>query len=72
MATRGSHVHPEYATEGDLHREIGRVTDEVKGLRGDVQNLSSKFTMVMGAIGILAFLIPIAAPFIRSLLNIGP
>ena len=66
----GDHVHPEYATDTDLHREVNRITSELVAIKEEVKDLRKTITLMMGAIGLLAFILPIAAPFIRSVLNI--
>lgn len=62
----GDHVHPEYWTEADQERYERRVAQEVHGLRGEVKQLADRVLMMLGAIGLLAFLLPLAAPFIRA------
>lgn len=60
------HLHPEYWTEGDHYRFEDRVSKELEKLRVDVEKLSLRITLMLGGLGILAFLIPILAPFIRD------
>lgn len=63
MTQRGSHFHPEYATEQDQHRMEDRINARL-------DRLESRMTMLMGGLGVLAFLIPIVTPFVRGLLGI--
>jgi hypothetical protein len=41
---------------------------DIKELEKAVDRLTQRVTMLMGAIGLLIFLIPIVAPFIRAFL----
>lgn len=66
----GDHVHPEYWTEFDQEKYERRVAREVHGLRSEVKQLADRVLMLLGAIMLLAFLIPIAAPFIRSAIGV--
>ena len=66
----GDHFHPEYWEETDQHRFEDRVSQELHAIRGEVRSLRQTVTMLMGAIAVLAFILPIAAPFIRSLMGI--
>ena len=66
------HVHPEYWQESEQHRFEDRIGSELSGIRQEVGKLRNQVTMIIGAIGILAFLLPIIAPFIRSVLQISP
>jgi len=66
------HVHPEYWEETQQHRFEDRVGQELGGIKQEVSKLRQTVTMMIGAIGILAFLLPVIAPFIRSVLDIGP
>ena len=66
------HVHTEYWEQNEQHRFEDRIGRELGGIRQEVGKLRQQVTMIIGAIGILAFLIPIIAPFIRSILQITP
>lgn len=66
----GQHVHPDYWTKDSQHRYEDRVAGEIKELEKAVEKLTQRVTLLMGAIGLLIFVIPVAAPFIRGLLNI--
>lgn len=76
------HFHPEYWTENDQYRyedkiarEIGslrgEVREELSGVREEVKALGNRITLILGGLALLAFLLPIAAPFLRSLLGVG-
>ena len=64
------HVHPEYWEEGEQHRYEARISEELKGIRTELKAVGDRILMVMGAVALLAFILPIVAPFIRSLFNI--
>lgn len=66
------HVHEQYWEAGEQHRFEDRISGELNGIRQEVGKLRQQVTMIIGAIGILAFLLPVIAPFIRSVLDIGP
>lgn len=66
------HVHNEYWEILDQHRFEDRIADEMKGMRQELRSLRQTVTLLMGAIGILAFMLPIIAPFIRSVLQLQP
>jgi hypothetical protein len=67
--TRGpEHYHPELWTTDQQHRYEDRVVGDIKELEKAVDRLTQRVTMLMGAIGLLIFLIPIVAPFIRAFL----
>ena len=70
--TRGpsNHFHPELWTRDAQHRFEDRTATELKDLERAVDRLTQRVTLLMGAIGLLVFVIPIAAPFIRGLLNL--
>lgn len=67
-----AHHHPEYWTERDHDRFEDRVTRELSKLRSDVERLSARVTLLLGAIAVIAFILPILAPLIRPLFGIPP
>lgn len=69
------HVHPEYWTEVEQHRFEDRVSRELRGIRQDlradiqgtqaeVRQLATRLLLMLGAIALLGFLIPIVAPIL--------
>ena len=48
-----------------MHRLEDRINARLDRTEG-------RMTMLMGGLGFIAFIIPIAAPFIRDVLNIAP
>lgn len=63
------HYHPDLWSIDQQHRHEDALTDELKEIRGEVKSLSNRLLMVIGGLGLLAFVLPIAAPFIRSALG---
>ena len=63
------HSHEQYWEETDQHRYEDRISAELKGIKEEVGKLSARITMLMGAVAVLAFLLPLIAPFIRDFLN---
>ena len=77
------HGHDEYLLKDDhfrfedrISRELARLRreggEDLDGIRREVKALSDRLLMVMGAIALLAFLLPLAAPFIRGFLGMVP
>lgn len=77
MTVRGSrpqrrltdHAHDDYWEVNQQHRYEDRIASELQGIKQEVGKLSSRITMLMGAVAVLAFLLPLIAPFIRDFLN---
>ena len=72
-----NHVHVDSWTRAEQHRfedrmalELKDVSEEIGGVREEVRSLNNRITLMLGGLAILAFLLPIAAPFIRSLIGI--
>lgn len=59
------HFHPDAWTKGEQHRFEDRVSERL-------EKLENRITLLVGGLGVLAFLIPVMAPFLRDLLNITP
>lgn len=79
-APRDRHGHPEYWTEAEQHRYEDRVARELRDLShqangrmdrlsAQLDALSRQLLMMMGGLILLAFLLPIVAPFIRATLG---
>jgi len=63
------HSHDQYWEETQQHRYEDRIASELQGIKQEVGKLSARITMLMGAVAVLAFLLPLIAPFIRDFLN---
>lgn len=66
----GQHVHPDYWSRLEQHRHEDQVQADLKEIEKAVDRLTQRVTLLMGAIGLLAFVLPIVAPFIRGFLNL--
>ena len=70
--TRGpSHFHPDLWTVVQQHRYEDQTNMRLDRLTEAVDKLTQRVTILLGAIGLLAFVLPIAAPFIRSFLGLS-
>lgn len=43
---------------------------ELAGIREDLEKLTTRVTLMIGAIGVLGFILPVIAPFVRAFLNL--
>lgn len=66
------HFHPDMWSKADQHRYEDQTDSELRAIREELTKLRGQITLMLGAIGLVVFLLPVVAPFIRSLLNIGP
>lgn len=64
------HYHPELWTRDAQHRYEDRTGRELERLEAAVDRLTNRVTLLMGAIGLIVFILPIAAPFIRGVLGL--
>ncbi len=64
------HYHPDTWSREDHHRYEDRIAKEIANLETSVEKLTTRVTLMIGAIGILGFVIPLLAPFIRAFLNL--
>jgi hypothetical protein len=62
------HYHPDYWTRSEQHRHEDRMSREVENLEQAVRMLANRVTLMLGALALIGFLIPIVVPFIRSFL----
>lgn len=70
------HVHSEYWEVSEQRHYEQRMTDELKGIRmetrgmrSEIKALSDRVLLMLGGIALLAFIIPLIAPFVRSLFS---
>ena len=70
--TRGpsNHYHPDLWTREAQHRYEDRMESDMQRLSQAVDRLTGRVTLMLGAIGLLVFVLPIAAPFIRGFLGL--
>lgn len=64
------HVHPDYWTRESHYRYEDRMHGEFQQLEKAVDALKTRITLMIGGLMIVAFLLPIIAPFVRAFLNI--
>ena len=65
------HVHPDLWREADQHRYEEEVGRRISRVEEAIEKLTARITLLMGAIGLLLFILPILAPFIRDFLGVG-
>lgn len=65
-----NHHHPEYWSAESHYRFEERLTREVEKLEEAVNALTIRITLMLGGLTLIAFLLPILAPFMRALLNL--
>lgn len=64
------HVHMDsWTREDQRHYEAG-IRNDLRAIRAEIKTLSDRVLMLLGAIGLLAFLLPLVAPLIRSIFDI--
>ena len=64
------HFHPDCWTRTEQHRREDRIDEDIDDLRKDIGRLNNRLTLMLGGIGLLAFVLPIIAPFIRIWLGV--
>jgi hypothetical protein len=62
------HYHPDLWATDQQHRFEDQLKDELQAMRAEIRSLSNRLLVVIGGLGLLAFALPIIAPFIRSLI----
>lgn len=67
-----NHNHPEYWTSVEHHRYEDRVSRELEKLELAIGALTTRVTLMLGGLTLVAVLLPVIAPFVRALLNIEP
>jgi hypothetical protein len=64
------HYHPDSWTKSEQHRFEDRVSDELRKVRADLEKLTIRLTYLLGGLAFLAFLLPLVAPLMRTVLGI--
>lgn len=70
MVRGTGHYHPDLWSTDQQHRYEDRISAEMKDLEKAVDKLTQRVTYLLGAIGLMVFVLPIAAPFIRGFLGL--
>lgn len=68
----GDHGHPEYWAKDDHYRFEDRVNMELQKIEDAVDRLTFRITLMLGALTLIAVMLPVIAPFIRAWLDISP
>lgn len=66
------HIHQEYWRESEQHRYEEEVGHRINRVEQAIDKLTQRITLLMGAIGLLLFVLPILAPYIRDFIGISP
>lgn len=64
------HFHPEYWGKDDHWRFEARVQAELEKIEEAVERLTTRITMMLGGLALIAFLLPIIAPFVRQWIGV--
>lgn len=66
------HIHQEYWRETEQHRYQADIDQRLKRIEEAVDKLTIRITYLMGAIGLILVILPIAAPYIRDFIGVTP
>lgn len=69
-APLGDHVHVEQWTKDEHYRFEDRMNDELTKIERAIESLTVRVTLMIGALTLVAVLLPVIAPFIRAWLDI--
>jgi hypothetical protein len=70
MTRRPEHNHPEYWRIEAQYRFDDRMHKELEALEHAVDKLTTRITLMLGGLTLIAVLLPVIAPFIRLWLDI--
>lgn len=68
--TLDNHHHPEYWSREGQYRFEDHMRVELQKLEQAVDRLTTRVTMMLGGLTLVAVLLPVISPFIRAWLNI--
>lgn len=57
-------------TRADQIRYEQRIDKRLDGISAELKSIASRMTLMLGALGLVAFLLPILAPFLRALVGV--
>ena len=60
----------EFWTVAEQYRFEDRLNDQLREMQFSIDRLTARLTLLMGGVGLLAFMVPIVAPLLRSWLNL--
>jgi hypothetical protein len=64
------HWHIEYQTHDAQAKYEAMIRQQLEDMRDDIKTMSTRITLMLGGLGLVAFLLPILAPFLRDLLGV--
>jgi hypothetical protein len=64
------HWHVEYQTHDAQLRYELRIEKQLEEIRRELDVIANRMLLMMGGLGIVAFMLPIVAPFLRDLLGV--
>jgi hypothetical protein len=64
------HWHVEFQTHEAQVRYEARIEKQLEHIREELETLATRMLLMMGGLGIVAFMLPIIAPFLRDLLGV--
>lgn len=64
------HYHPDCWTRAEQHRREDRIDGDIDEIRAELKAIGNRLTLMLGGIGLLAFVLPIIAPFVRVWLGV--
>ena len=64
------HNHPDYWRREEHWRYEDRMHQEFNNLEKAVDSLKTRITLMIGGLMLVAFLLPVIAPFVRAWLNL--
>lgn len=61
------HYHPDSWSREEQHRFEDGLADELKEIRNELRGMGRSLLLLLGGLGLLAFVLPLIAPLIRAL-----
>lgn len=64
------HIHPDSWSKSDHNRFEDRMNDELTKIEKAIGSLTTRVTLMLGGLTLIAILLPVISPFIRAWLNV--
>lgn len=64
------HIHPDSWSKADHHRFEDRMNEELTKIEKAIGSLTTRVTLMIGGLTLIAILLPVISPFIRAWLNV--
>lgn len=61
------HYHPDVWMRDEQHRFEDGLTEELKEMRTEMRGLGNRMLLLMGGLGLMAFILPLIAPIVRAM-----